>query len=246
MIISYLTYDIKTLKACSLTSYSWYIAAVPHLHRTFVLRGVDRAGLKTLSARHSLGLLSLAKDLRIPQSSSQSHRLLPQSFNRRDMRCFLAFTNVQSLTVQSLDIHYFIPGLERHFGHFSPTLRSITLESPRCTPRQLSHFFSLFPNLDNIEVRSFTHTRSGHSDDALPPFSKPKLQGQLTLSSFSAIDTWEDLVASCGLRFRSIYLYPVSKCAPVLLEACAETLETLRIEPGFEFGTGPCIDSTTN
>lgn len=245
MIIAYLIYDVQALKACSLTCYSWYIAAVPHLHRTFVFTGVDRAGLKALSVQHALGLLPLVKNLRILQPSPQSHWFLPQSLNCRDFRYFSAFTNIQSLTVQNMDIHNFIPGLERHFGHFSRTLRSITLEAPRCTSRQLSHFFSLFPNLDNIEVRSFT-SGPGLCEDPLFPFSRPKLQGQLTLLSFSAVDTWEDLVASCGLQFRSIYLYPVSKCAPVLLAACAETLETLRIEPSYEFGTEHRLDLTTN
>ena len=241
MIIAYLIYDVQALKTCSLTCYSWYIAAVPHLHRTLVFKGVDRAGLKPLSMRRALGLLPLVKDLRILQSASVPRWFLPEAFNRRDSRHFFAFANVQSLTVQNLDVHRFIPGLERHFGHFSPTLRSITLEAPRCTPRQLSHFLSLFPNLDDIEVRSFVH-RIGISDDTLLPFSTPKLQGQLTLSSFSSVETWEILVASGGLRFRSIYLHPVSKCAPVLLAACSETLEILRIEPNDEIGTDSRVD----
>jgi len=240
-IIADFIHDILTLKACSLTCYSWYIAAIPHLHHTFVFKGVDRSGLKPLSMRHALGLLPFSKDLRVLQPPSQPRWFLPQSFNRRDSRYFFAFTNVQSLTVQHLDLHKFIPGLERHFGHFSPTLRSITLEAPSCTRRQLSHFFSLFPNLDDIEIRS-PDIKVGVPDNALPPFSTPKLRGQLTLSSFTAVDAWEDLIASCGLRFRSIHLYPVSKCAPVLLVACAETLETLRIEPGDEIGTEYCTD----
>lgn len=246
MIIAHLIYDVQTLKACALTCYSWYIAAVPHLHRTCVFRGVDRAGLKSLSVRHALGLLPLVKDLRILQPSTQPRWFLPQSFSRRYLRYFFAFQNVQSLTVQRLDIQSIIPGLKHHFGHFSPTLRSITLEAPRCTPRQLSHFFSFFPNLDDIEVRSLTRTRTGAPDDPLVPFSAPKLQGQLTLSSFTAVGTWEDLDASSGLRFHTIHLYPVSKCASVLLAACAKTLETLRIQPSDEFGTESLIHSTTS
>ena len=33
-IFSYLIYDARSLLACSMTCYSWYIAAVPHLHHT--------------------------------------------------------------------------------------------------------------------------------------------------------------------------------------------------------------------
>ena len=241
IIIAYLIHDIQALKACSLTCYTWYTVAVPHLHRIFVFKeadaGQDHDRLKPLSRRHALGLLPLVKELRVEQSLT--HRwFLPQSFNRRTLRYFSAFTSVQSLTLQQLDIHRFIPGIERYFGHFSPTLRSITLEAPRCTPRQLSHFFSLFANLDDIEVRLFLQARSSIPDGPLTPFSAPKLRGQLSLSSFTAVETWEDLAASCGLRFRCIHLYPVSKCAPILLSACAETLETLRIEPDNEIGMG--------
>jgi len=240
MIIAYLVYDIPALKACSLTCYSWYIAAVPHIHRTFVFKGADRAGLKSLSMRYALGLLPLVNDLRILQPASDPRWFLPQSFNRRGLRHIFALTNVQSLTVQNLDIRRFIPELQRYFGHFSPTLRSITLESPRCTPRQLSHFFSLFPNLDDIEVRCFAH-RFEFPAGTLLPVSTPKLQGQLVLSLSPSVETWELLAASGGLRFCSIHLYPVSKCAPVLLAACAETLEILRIEPNYESGADPHI-----
>jgi hypothetical protein len=227
MIISHLIYDLQTLKACSLTCYSWYLVAVPHIHHTFVLRAVDRGSLKPLLARHALGLIPLVKEIWIPWSHTSPDWLLPQFFGRRDFRHFFAFTNIQSLTIQHLDIHEFIPGLNRYFGHLSPTLRSLTLGAPRSTPQELSHFISLFPNLDDIEIQSFVRLGIAIPDKVLVPFSTPKLRGQLTLTSSPAVETWEHLAASCGLRFRSIHLNPVSNCAPVLLAACAETLETL-------------------
>lgn len=252
LVIVHIASDIRALKACSLTCYTWYTAAVPHLHHTFVFRkadlGEDHDGLKSLSRRHALGLLPFAREIRILQPPTQHRWFLPQSFGRKDLRYFSAFTNVQSLTLQQLDIHSFIPGIERYFGHLSPTVRSITLESPRCTPRQLSHFLSLFTNLDDIKVQLFVclNLPGGIPDDALVPFSTPKLQGRLTLSSSPVVDTWKDLAALSGLRFRSIYLYPVSACAPVLLSACAETLETLRIAPESETGKGPRLDLITS
>ena len=247
MVLAYFTHDIEMLKACSLTCYSWYIVAAPHLHHTFVFGetslGRVRGGLKPLSRLHELGLSPLVKELQIRQL--QFRWFLPRSFSRRDLRRFSAFTNVQRLTIQQLDLHKFFPGVERYFRHFSPTLRSITLETPRCTPRQLFHFFSLFPNLDDIEIRFFSHV-IGIPDDPLVPFSTPTLRGQLTLSSFTTVDPWKDLAASCGLRFRCINLHPVSQSAPVLLAACAETLETLRIEPDNQAGKNFRLDLPTN
>jgi len=238
MIIAYLIDDTQALRACSLTCRSWYAAAAPHLHRTFVFREGDNGRLGPLSKRHALGLLPFAKEILVLQPRTKPRWFLPRSFSNQDLQYFSAFTNVQSLTIQGLDIHSFIPGIERYFVRFSPTVRSITLDTPHCTPRQLSHFFSLFPNLDDIEVRSLAHLRSLIPDDAFVPSYTPKLQGKLTLSSFTAVHTWEDLATSCGLRFRCMHLYDISKCAPILLSACAETLETLRIEPDREIGKG--------
>ena len=52
------------------------------------------------------------------------------------------------------------------------------------------------------------------------------------VSSFHEVETWKDLMASHGgLRFHDMDLRNIADCAPVLLEACSETLETLRFFP---------------
>ena len=234
MIIAHLTRDLDTLKACSLTCRFWYTVAVPHLHHTLVLgrngRGVARSELKPLSKLHRLGLMPLVKEIRVRQWCGMGGWFVPQAFGRRDLRYFSAFANVQNLVIRRLQLDHFIPDIERYFGHFSPSLRSIELFKPRCTPRQLSYFLSLFPNLDDIEVRHiYTHIPGATTPDAgLSPFSVPKLRGRLTLHSFHWVETWTHFT-SCGrLRFRHMDLRGSASCAPLLLEACAETLETLR------------------
>ena len=236
MIIDHLTNDIQTLKACSLTCYSWYIVAAPRIHRTFVFKGDDNIAQKRLSNRHALGLLPLVKELRVVQLHGPKS-FPPQSFRSGNLRHFFAFTNIQSLSFDNLDIQKFIPRLDRYFGHLSPALRSLTIHRPRCTPLQLSHFISLFPNLDDIEVQHLLLTRTAVHDEPLPPFSAPKLRGKLSLSSSSTtVATWEHLAASSGLRFRFILIGSVPTCAPILFTACAETLETFQIQPGDESG----------
>jgi hypothetical protein len=42
VIISYFIYDTSTLLACSTTCYSWYIASVPHLHRSLTTYNSDQ------------------------------------------------------------------------------------------------------------------------------------------------------------------------------------------------------------
>ena len=156
---------------------------------------------------------------------------VPGAFSRHDLRYFSAFANVQVLVIHDLQIHSFIPGIERYFEQFSPTLRSIALYGPRSTSRQLSHFFSLFPNLDDIWLdapHQFT-SNTTVPDSELVPFSSPKLRGQLALYGSNWVRTWTDLIASGGLRFRQADLRWNGGWGSVLLEACAGTLETLVI-----------------
>ena len=233
MIIAHCSHSRVTLKACSLTCRSWYIAAVPHIHHILILRerkpNKHHGKLKPLSKLHELGLTPLVKTITVYQRLN-SQWFTPQVFSRRDLRHFSAFTNVRVLKIEHMDISSFIPGIERYFKHFSPTLHSINLRNPRCTPRQLSYFLSLFPNLDDIHIWQ----DSAHQPDTTPatelvPFSAPGLRGKLTLYSCHWTDTWTHLIASGGgLRFRYIDLYKAGGCAPMLFEACAETLEMLR------------------
>ena len=199
MAIAHLIDDLQSLKACSLTCYSWYIAAVPYLNRTFVFtRRIRTSSLKPLLNRHALGLLPFVQEMTILQQCNDYSWLLPRLFLHRDSHIFFAFTNVQSLTVESLEIHEFIPELNRYFGHLSPTLRSFTLHIPHGTPRHLSHFISLFPNLNDVKIRSLIHPGLGVPDDTLVPFSAPKFEGRLTLLLFAAEvdETWEQLATS--------------------------------------------------
>jgi len=150
------------------------------------------------------------------------------TFGRRSLRYFSAFANVHTLELRYPGIYRFIPGIEQHFGHFSPTLRSTILLCPHCTPQQLSHFLSLFSNVDNIEIwGTAEYTDALTLEKQFVPFSVPELRGRLALCNFHWVETWTHLTASCGLRFRYMDLRKSADCVPVLLEACAETLETL-------------------
>ena len=227
--------DLGTLKACSLTCRSWYLAAVPRIHHTLILtegrpdKRHDK--LKPLSKLHKLGLAPLVKQIRVRQRGSPW--FTPKALSRRDLHYFSPFTNVRTLSLESLDISRFTPDMERHFKHFSPTLRSIVLRHPCCTPRQLSYFLSFFSNLDDIGIMGESkHQPHTTFDTELVPFFAQGLQGQLVLNNCRWTKTWTHLITSCGgLRFRYMDLYKVGTCAPILFEACAETLETLRIHP---------------
>jgi len=245
MVIVHLGRDLPTLKVFSLVCRSWYTTAVPHLHHTLTLRrerpGFARIGepypqstrdhLKPLPKLHELGLIPLVRKIRVDQRPGTSSWFVPQAFSPLNLRYFSAFVNVHTLDLENMQIHRFVPDIKCYFGHFSPTLRSIKLSNTYGTPRQLSYFLSLFPNLDDIKIWT-THQcplDTTIPDTELVPLSIPKLRGRLVLSNSDWVETWTCLTTSRGgPRFRYMDLRGSASCAPVLFEACAETLETLR------------------
>lgn len=241
-IIAYIAHDLKTLKACSLTCRFWYTIAVPHIHHTLILKDnmfetVHRK-FKPLPKLHELGLIPYVKEIRVRQLAGPGGWFGPEAFTHSDASYFFTFANVHTLLIQGLNIDRFVPGIERYFLQFSRTLRTISLYYPTCSaPRHLSHFLSLFPNLENVEIRQFfTHDIVAPGSE-LATLSKPKFGGQLTLHDFLSAEAWTYLIDACGgIRFRHMVLRKVGPCAPILLGACAETLETLRVylteEPG--------------
>lgn len=231
MVIAHLVDDGPALKACSLICRSWYIVALPHIHHTLVLgRGTTHDGLKPLSKLRRLSLIPLVQEIRVERPYGANNWFVPRAFDRRSLRYFSAFANVHTLRLQRVNIYCFFPHIERYFGQFSPTLRSIAMFQPCCTSRQLSQFLSLFSNLDDIRIwgMSLFVPSTAVLGATFIPLSAPGFRGRLTLGHFTRAETWTHLIASCdGLRFRRMELYTSSRCAPVLLEACAETLETL-------------------
>ena len=195
---------------------------------------INRSRLEPLSRLHDLGLASFVREIRVKQWGGSRSWLVPHAFSRLDLCHFSAFANVHTLKVQNMEVYRFAPGAEHYFEHVSPMLRSIVLYNPCCTPRQLSYFLSLFPNLDdiNISIESVVTyvPNTIVPDTELVPFSIPKLQGRLALYEFSWVETLTNLISSCGgLRFRHMDLRGSGRCTPLLFEARAKTLETLRL-----------------
>lgn len=183
-----------------------------------------------LSKLHELGLAPPVKEIRVKQEPRGGPLFVCQVFAHCD---FPSFANVHTLKLQELDVIFLCKQrIENQLKRFPPTLRSVVMTNPRCTPRHLSHFLPLFPNLDDVEIRnSYTHVPNLNIDDTeLVPFSGPKLGGRLVLFNFGWVETWAHLISSCGNPwFRHLDIRMSVSCAPVLLETCAETLETLRL-----------------
>ena len=237
MIIAHILLDTPTLKACSTTCRSWYIAIVPHLHHTLTLRdqtsGPVCGGFKRLRKLAKARLLPFVKRLWIQQHLDTW--FLPKNFSARSLSYFSALTNLQELGVDGLGLHAFTPQAQLYFGHFAPTLRSLILRRPRGTRSELICFLGLFQNLDDLKlVYDYNLVREMAPGTAPVPRSAPSLRGRLVLMHWIGEQHFlRDLSAlSGGLRFRYVDMIDVERgCARLLLESCAESLETLRLYP---------------
>ena len=100
------------------------------------------------------------------------------------------------------------------------------------------YFVGLFPNLQDLKLnyRFPKNEEESTADATLIPLSIPPLRGRLTLTCFARTNLVEDIITLFGgLRFCYMDLFRVD-CARLLLGACAETLEMLRLYPTDPYG----------
>ena len=245
MIMTHLICDRQSLLACSLTCYSWYIAAVPHLHHTLTTETYGSHWFphpepkwpEPLLRMHNLGLLPLVKKLHIYQNPGLGmDGLFPRGFRRRILHHFSTLTNLQELGIDCLDIPKFSPELQQCFHHFSPTLRTLTLREPSGSSRQIIYFIGLFQHLEDLKLlfdreRRARDSQEGPVDDSTTPTPSfiPPLRGQLTMRFSRGVGLLKGMIDLFGgLRFHSVDLFCVDGMR-LLLDACAGTLETLRL-----------------
>lgn len=241
-ILFYLINDTSTIIACSMTCFAWYIATIPHLHYSLTTdeNAVPREDGKyqwprPLQESYKLGLLPLVKRFRIRRERSVFG---PEHLNRSTLRYFSALTNLQELGIDGLQISSFMPNIRRCFGHFSPTLRFLALRKPRGSCRQLLYFIGLFPNLQDLKICYALprEERENKADADLVPLSVPPLDGRLTLTCFTREKFVREMISFFGgLRFRHMDLFMVWGVRH-LLDACASTLEVLRLYPTDPYG----------
>jgi hypothetical protein len=230
-----------------MTCYSWYIAAVPHLHYSLTTDNyrfppfdIKYLWPKPLQKSYGLGLLPLVKRFRIRLDKYYGEEFTPAWLDGRTLRYFSTLTNLQVLGIDYLQVSAFMPTIQRCFGHFSPTLRFLALKEPKGSCRQILYFIGLFPNLQDLKLNYEIPTveRESKADATLIPLSTPPLRGRLTLTCFTRVKLVKEMIAVFGgLHFRYMELFRV-KCVRLLLDACAETLETLRLYPTDPYGEG--------
>ena len=188
--------------------------------------------LNPLVALHELGLLPLVKKVQFPSGKYRRPWMVPEIFTSGKLPHFSTLTSVQDLVIADMGFSEFTSGTEDYFGHFSPTLRSIALLDPRGTHRQLLDLLRLFPNLDNIKIVRYDSGLEAHDTvDTQRAQIRGSLRGKLELDKVWDQKLLEEIIASFGgMGFVFMDLTAVEG-VQLILDACAETLQTLRFRP---------------
>jgi hypothetical protein len=238
IIVAYLIYDTSSLPTCSNISRPWYIAAAPHLHPTLFIRtdwgyrARKTDWPKPLRMASKFGFLPFVTTLMISGGGGFSNgKFSSKQFHYWTRREFSTLTNVRELTIDNLDVPSFMPRIQRYFGQFSPTLRSLTLKEPKGSHRQIVFFIGLFPHLEDLNLRyDWAHFSEKSADDLtlVPPFVPP-LRGRLVVTNSGENGLVETMINLFGgVRFRHMGLFGMHGIQR-LLYACANTLETLQL-----------------
>jgi len=182
MMVAYLIYDRSSLLACSLTCYSWYIAAAPHLHHTLITTTCSWCPSqrlrwpKPLWKAHRLGLLPLVRKLQLHAGPRHNESgISPKQFDCRIIRRWFGLINVQELGIDNLEIPKFIPRIRQFFGHFLLTVRSLALRDPRGSHHQVLYFIGLFQHLEDLKLLYDSVKFRGNQQTTWHSFHPPSL-----------------------------------------------------------------------
>jgi len=237
MVIAYLTYDTCSLRACTLTCYSWYIAAVPHLHQTLIcpthsLQEDRNLRFLSLIKRKSLGLLPLVKTLWVIGDNIHHVAVSLWPPNWHILLPLFRFTNINQLRIDYPDIHNLLPWVQPRHKHFLPALRALALKEPKGSRREIIYFIGLFQHLQDLKLYDWAdHRKELVGNSRLTPPFVPPLQGSLTVRRSTGVNHLRDMINLFGgLRFRHMNLFQVDGMQ-LLLSACAETLESVALDP---------------
>ena len=186
---------------------------------------------------HKLGLLPLVEELAIRVDHPRTV-VSQQLFKPRILRQFMAFTNVQDLQIGYLDIPSFMPRIRQSFGPFLPTVKSLTLVSPRGSYQQVIFFIGSFQHLEDLMLHGDTSCTPGMDSTLIPPFVPP-LQGRLVVWCLKKEGFLRDMIRSFGgIKFIEMDIFDVAETR-LFLSACAKTLRSLELHPTDPHGERP-------
>lgn len=241
-ILRYLSDDLPSLKACSLTCKvmlcsarpiigSWLCLA-PSQNRKSKGRFIkslkrpkeDSGGLERLVAADRRGLLQHTRHLALRTNELS---LVPQSLEHY-IPYFRSIAKLQTLVIDGLDVSALMPMFDDCLGMFTHSLRSLDIKHIWDSDRELLSFVSQFPLLEDLSIR-YCYALYFFLGPSPPMFrTSPPLRGHLNLSLIMDSQTLCEAMAQlpAGLHFTSFELKGCGKPGAILT-ACQLTLRSV-------------------
>lgn len=124
-----------------------------------------------------------------------------------------------------------MPRIRQYFGHFLPTVQSLSLRAPKGSCRQIIYFIGLLEHLEDLKLLHDEVASPAVGEADAHSALRPPLRGQLIMTYFTRVGVLKDMINLFGgIRLRHMDLSNVNGTR-LLLNACAKTMETLRLYP---------------
>ena len=242
-ILGYLSDDLPTLKACSLTCRAMLCSARPLIRNWLFLASTQN---RRSSARSLKSILKRSKtrcDLSERLSSTDRQGLLRYTqhlvirmgclpHTPRPLQPYVSYLrsidNLRTLTVDALDIPAFMPTFDKCFGMFAKSLRSLDIGHTWDSESHLLWFISKFPSLEDLSIRSRYTVRSYPGTPLPMPQTSPYFRGHLKLTHVMGSQDLCEALAKLpgGLNFTSLELKGCEEPAAIIT-ACRLTLRSV-------------------
>lgn len=234
-ILKYLSDDPQSLKVMSLVSKAWTAWCQTHLFKSIRLKpSTLQRWLKDVSP----GADSPASHTRT--LTLEEYRLIPW-INPRG-RCvdfppsaLSSFSNTRSLSLIRWNATLFNGASpEPYFGHFSKSLRTLSLQFCTLDLTILFDFLSLLPNVDDLDIVHPCLDLNTLATIPNIPDATPGFRGTLSLTNIRSEHLILKALAALPLRFSTV---KITDCIfyehdlyQTLFTGCRDTLVTLRFE----------------
>ena len=242
-ILGYLSDDRPTLKACSLTCKAMLSSARPLIKSWLFLVST---GNRRSNARFMKSLFKRSKEDSGPferlvaadcQGSLQYTRHLVIRMGRLPLipeplqpytPYFHRIDNLQTLVIHGPDVSAFVPVFDDYFGMFARSLRCLDIAYILDAERQLLHFISQFPLLEDLSIQSCYVVYSHPGSSPPMPRTSPPFRGRLKLSITMDSQSLCEALAQLpgGLNFTSLELKGCRRPMAVI-KACRFTLRSV-------------------
>ena len=243
-ILAYLEDDYTSLASCSLSCKALFCSTRPLIHRTFCLStgcSIDRHRSSPLN-RTQFDNLQLAGQAQVLRYATRLIIRLGDDFVPENLRPYLRYfrdmRGVTSLEIYLLDAAAFLPAFEECFGHITPTLRSLALSGARNPIREVFHFISRFPLLQDLDLVQFSLARHKPAQPHTTQQIKipPPLNGALRFrGTYPSLEFIQSLInIPGGIHFRSVEMGD-ARTVPLqtVIDACSNDIESITFWTGY-------------